>query len=84
MTRRPVSVAPVKPIFLTVGLTSNSSPTTLPGPVTTFKTPLGPPASWIALSMISQVAEIGQRRGAGRLDDDGVTREQRWTELVAH
>ena len=29
-------------------------------------------------------AQIGERRGAGRFDDDAVAGEQRWTELVAH
>ena len=29
-------------------------------------------------------AQIGERRRAGRFDDDAVTGEQRWTELVAH
>ena len=53
ITRLPVSVAPVKPILRTVGLTSSSSPTTLPGPVTTLMTPLGPPPAWIALSISS-------------------------------
>src|SRR5919201_2763793 len=48
MTRLPVSVSPVKPILRTVGLRISSSPTTEPGPTTTFKTPGGSPASFIS------------------------------------
>ena len=40
----PVPVSPVNAMRRTFGLRSNSSPTTLPGPVTTFKTPFGRPA----------------------------------------
>src|SRR5262249_58715438 len=68
ITRLPVSVAPVKPIFRTVGLTSSSSPTTLPGPVTTLRTPFGPPPSTIALSINSQ-----QRRSVSGVVPAGFT-----------
>ena len=40
----PVPVSPVKAIFWIFGLSSISSPTVAPGPVTTFKTPGGRPA----------------------------------------
>jgi hypothetical protein len=45
ITLRPVSVAPVKPILRTAGCLIRASPTVPPGPVTTFSTPGGRPAS---------------------------------------
>jgi hypothetical protein len=45
MMRLPTSVEPVKQIFRTAGWLMNRSPTTLPLPGTTVKTPAGKPAS---------------------------------------
>ena len=55
MMWRPVAVSPVKATRRTRGWRTSSSPTTLPGPVTTFTAPAGTPASCIS-SMIRMAA----------------------------
>src|SRR4029079_17777978 len=45
MIERPTAVEPVNAILSTFGLEASSAPTTGPGPVTTFSTPFGTPAS---------------------------------------
>ena len=55
----PTSVDPVKPTLATSGCSTSASPTTSPGPGTTFSTPGGSPASSASSAYLS--AERGER-----------------------
>ena len=58
MTRRPVSVEPVKATLSTIGFEHSSSPTSGPDPTTTLKTPGGMPASAAAFASSSAVSGV--------------------------
>jgi hypothetical protein len=82
MTRPPVSVAPVKPIFLTVGLTSNSLADHAAGTGNDIQYAFR--SSSILDRFIDDLAgaQIGKRCRTGGFDDDAVAREQRGPSLL--
>ena len=60
----PVAVSPVREIMLTSSCLESAAPTSPPGPVTTFKTPSGIPASSAAFAIsiaVRGVFEAGLR-----------------------
>src|SRR5208282_2941011 len=67
MILRPVAVSPVSETMSTAGLRVSSSPTSAPGPVTTFSAPAGSPASWKARPSSRLVSGV-QLAGATALE----------------
>src|SRR5258706_13260722 len=58
MMLSPTPTEPVNEIFATSGLRTSSAPTTVPRPVTTFKTPFGSPASCRASTKTRVCSEL--------------------------